>query len=139
MEQTTQIEPIEYYTETTENIQIEVVPSYVPERSSPTDNLYFYSYKIRIINHSNASVRIVHRHWKIKNGKGQTHEVQGPGVLGDQPTILPGAFYEYSSFSPINTPHGNMRGKFQLMDEYKNRFWVEIPLFFLRPPIGLIQ
>lgn len=138
-EQEVQIKAVEYYTATTEDITIEVVPSYVVERSSPTDNLYFYSYKIRISNNSNVAVRVVHRHWKIKNGKGQSHDVQGPGILGDQPMIKPGTTYEYSSFSPLNTPYGNMRGKFQMMDEFQNRFWVDIPLFFLRPPQDFIQ
>jgi ApaG protein len=141
MQETEQIQvtPIEYYTATTEDIQIEVVPSYLADRSSPKDNQYFYGYKIRMTNHSNAGVRVIHRHFKIKDGKGHTQEIQGSGVIGEQPMIRPGTSYEYSSFSPLSTPHGNMRGKYQMMDEFGNRFWVDIPLFFFRPPQGLLQ
>lgn len=134
-----QIEPIEYYSATTEQIQIEVEPSYLSDRSNPKDNQFFYGYKIRITNHSDVSVRVIHRHWKIKDGKGHTQEIQGPGITGEQPMIKPGDFYEYSSFSPLSTPHGNMRGKYQMLDEFGNRFWVDVPLFFFRPPQGLIQ
>jgi ApaG protein len=139
MQEEVQITPVEYYSATTENIQIEVTPSYLPERSIPQNNQFFYGYKICITNHSDVAVRVVHRHWKIKNGNGHTHEIQGPGIIGEQPMIKPGEFYEYSSFSPLTTPHGNMRGKYQMVDEFGNRFWVEVPLFFFRPPQNLTQ
>jgi hypothetical protein len=50
MENVTQIEPNEYYFETTQDILIEVFPHYVPERSMPESNQYFYAYKIKITN-----------------------------------------------------------------------------------------
>lgn len=134
-----QVMPIEYYTATTEQIQIEVEPSYLSDRSNPKDNQYFYGYKICITNHSDVAVRVIHRHWKLKNSNGHTQEIQGSGVIGEQPMIKPGDFYEYTSFSPLNTPYGNMRGKYQMIDEFGNRFWVDVPLFFFRPPPGLIQ
>jgi ApaG protein len=139
MQEQVQIPAVEYYTATTEQIQIEVVPGYLPDRSSPKDNQFFYGYKIRITNHSDNAVRVTHRHWKIKDGKGHTQEIQGSGITGEQPLIKAGEFYEYSSFSPLPTPHGNMRGKYQLQDEFGNKFWVEVPLFFLRPPQELLQ
>lgn len=135
----TQIQPVEYYTATTEGIQIEVLPTFLPDRSNPKDNQFFYSYKIRITNHGEVSARVIHRHWKIKDGNGHTQEVQGSGVIGEQPMLRPGDTYEYSSFCPLRTPYGNMRGKYQMIDEFGNRFWVEVPLFFFRPPQGLIQ
>ncbi len=134
-----QITPVEYYTATTEQIQIEVIPSYLPDRSSPENNQYFYEYKIRITNHGQVAVRVMHRHWKIKDGNGHLQEVQGSGITGERPLILAGEFYEYASFSPLKTPHGNMRGKYQMVDEFGNEFWVDVPLFFLRPPQGLLQ
>ena len=133
------IKPVEYYTATTEDIQVEVIPSYLPERSSPENNQFFYGYKIRINNHSDKAVRVIYRHWKIKDGKGHTRDIQGSGVIGEQPLINPGQHYEYTSFCPMNTPHGNMRGKYQMIDEFGNRFWIDVPLFFFRPPQGLVQ
>jgi ApaG protein len=129
-----QIKPVEYYSATTENIQIEVVPEYLPDRSNPSEGQFFYGYNVRITNLGDSSVKIIHRHWKIKDGKGHIQEVQGQGIGGVQPVIKAHEFYEYSSFSPLKT-----RGKYELMDEFGNKFWVDIPLFFLRPPQGLIQ
>ena len=131
--------PKEYYSETTLDFQVEVVPSYVPERSDPDNNQFFYSYKIRITNHSETSARVIHRHWKIKDGNGKVYEVQGSGVVGEQPTIMPGEFYEYTSFCPLHSPYGNMRGKLQMIDQFGNRFWIDVPVFFFRQPQTFVQ
>lgn len=129
----------EHYSATTENIQVEVNPIYVPERSAPENNQYFYAYKIRITNHGDFKCRVIHRHWKIKDGNGKVYEVQGSGVIGEQPMIGPGEHYEYTSFCPLHSPYGNMRGKYQMIDEFGNRFWVEVPLFFFRKPETFVQ
>lgn len=134
MEQTSVIEANEYYFETTQDILIEVFPSYVPERSAPESNQYFYAYKIKITNNSQNACRVIHRHWKIKDGNGKTYDVQGSGVVGEQPMLAPGEFYEYTSFCPLHSPYGNMRGKYQMIDQFGERFWVTVPVFFFRPP-----
>lgn len=136
MENISQIEPNEYYFEATQNILIEVYPHYVPERSMPENNQYFYAYKIRITNNSANSSRIIHRHWKIKDGNGKAYDVQGSGVVGEQPMLAPGESFEYTSFCPLHSPYGNMRGKYQMVDEFGNCFWVTVPLFFFRPPLN---
>ena len=139
MEQTTQIEPVEYYFEETQDILVEVFPSYVPERSAPENKQYFYAYKIKITNNSSVACRIIHRHWKIKDGNGKTYDVQGSGVVGEQPMIQPGDSFEYTSFCPLHSPYGNMRGKYQMIDENGERFWISVPVFFFRPPKELFQ
>lgn len=122
------------YSDIDENVFIQVSPYYVPERSSPEHQQYFYGYKVEVINHREETIKLVHRHWKIKDGKGKHYEVQGSGVVGEQPVIAPGEAYEYQSFCPLHSPYGNMRGKFQFIDQYGHRFWVSIPVFFFRPP-----
>lgn len=129
----------EYYVATTQNIQVEVVPAYVPERSDPENNQYFYSYKIRITNLGDVSCKVIHRHWKIKDGNGKVYEVQGSGVIGEQPMLAPGENYEYTSFCPLHSQYGNMRGKYQMIDQFGNRFWIEVPVFFFRKPETFIQ
>jgi ApaG protein len=135
MEQTNLIEANAYYFETTQDILIEVYPYYVPERSMPESNQFFYAYKIVITNNGEASCRVIHRHWKIKDGNGKTYDVQGSGVVGEQPMIAPGEHFEYTSFCPLHSPFGNMRGKYQMIDQFGNRFWVNVPVFFFRPPM----
>jgi ApaG protein len=133
------LDPLHHYQEETDGVLIEVFPSYVKERSSPENNQYFYAYKIKITNNSDRGVRVIHRHWKIKDGNGKSYDVQGSGVIGEQPMIAPTASFEYTSFCPLHSPYGNMRGKYQMIDEFGNRFWVSVPLFFFRPPETLIQ
>ena len=137
MEQTNLIETTEYYFESTQDVLVEVFPSYVPERSAPESNQYFYAYKIKITNNSQTACRVIHRHWKIKDGNGKTYDVQGSGVVGEQPMLKPGESFEYTSFCPLHSPYGNMRGKYQMIDEFGERFWVTVPVFFFRPPRDL--
>ncbi len=133
------VKPLEYYFEETSRILVEVEPFYVPERSNPGLKQFFYAYKIKVTNRSDASVRIIHRHWKIKDGNGKTYDVQGSGVVGEQPMLKPSESFEYTSFCPLHSPYGNMRGKYQMIDEFGNRFWISVPLFFFRPPQELLE
>ncbi|MBC7711709.1 MAG: Co2+/Mg2+ efflux protein ApaG [Rhizobacter sp.] len=139
MEQVTPIEAREYYFESTQDILVEVFPSYVPERSSPENNQYFYAYKIKITNNGQSACRVIHRHWKIKDGNGKAYDVQGSGVVGEQPMLQPGEHFEYTSFCPLHSPYGNMRGKYQMIDEFGDRFWITVPVFFFRPPKELME
>lgn len=139
MDQIAEVALNEYYHESTEDILIEVFPSYIPERSSPDNKQFFYAYRVVITNNSEIACKIVHRHWKIKDGNGKTYDVQGSGVVGEQPMIAPGDSFEYTSFCPLHSPYGNMRGKYQMINEFGDRFWVTVPLFFFRPPQDLIE
>ena len=122
-----------HYTETTEGMQIEAFPEYVAEQSCPERGLFFFSYRIRITNHNGHPAQLVDRHWIIRDGKGVVREVKGPGVVGQQPVLNPGEAFEYSSFCPLPTATGNMRGTFTMREETSGReFSTKIPLFFLR-------
>lgn len=120
------------YFEVTKGIRIEVEPAYVPEQSRPTESYFFFSYRVRITNEGEAPAQLISRHWIITDGNGVIHEVKGPGVVGQQPTLEPGKTFEYSSFCPLPTPTGNMRGTYQMLDENRSEFEAKIPLFFLR-------
>lgn len=127
------------YSDTDESVFVKVTPYYVKDRSSPEHNQYFYAYQVQITNNRDESIKLVHRHWKIKDGKGKHYEVQGAGVVGEQPLLMPGESYEYQSFCPLHSAFGNMRGKFQFIDQFGHRFWVSVPVFFFRPPEDLLQ
>jgi ApaG protein len=120
------------YREITREIEIVVEPSYAPEQSQPARGQYFFIYTIRITNQSQTATQLLTRHWVITDGNGDVREVKGPGVVGEQPVIEPGASYEYSSYCPLPTPTGNMRGTYRMMDENGAQYDVKIPLFFLR-------
>lgn len=122
------------YTEVSEGFLVEAEPSYVPEHSDPEKGQYFFSYKIRITNTGNKKAQLMSRRWIIVDGKKNKEEVEGPGVVGEQPRLDSGATYEYTSFCPLPTPTGSMRGNYVMTDVDGRIFSIKIPLFFLRDP-----
>ncbi len=120
------------YRELTQGIQVEVNPEYMVEDSSPETSQYVFAYHIKITNVGQTDVQLLSRHWIITDGNGVVHEVKGPGVVGEQPKLQPGETHAYSSFCPLTTPTGNMRGSFQMVNNLGASFDARIPLFFLR-------
>jgi ApaG protein len=120
------------YVEKSENFEIEVRPEYLTEHSRPESKQFVFGYQVTIRNQGQTPARLVSRHWIITDGEGKTHEVKGPGVIGETPRIDPGAEYQYASFCPLTTPTGNMRGSYEMVRDDGSNFSVKIPLFFLR-------
>ena len=120
------------YNEMTRGIRIEVEPAYIPEQSRPESRYFVFSYRIKLTNEGDSTCQLLNRHWIITDGNGVIHEVKGPGVIGQQPSLAPGESFEYSSYCPLPTPTGNMRGTYQMKDQNQAEFDVKIPLFFLR-------
>ena len=116
------------------NIKIQTHPEFLPERSQPHKSYYFFSYKIKIINNSEIGVRLLSRYWHIKDGKGQTEDIHGPGVVGKTPSIKPKDVFEYTSFCPLQTPIGFMEGSYRMISENGKQFDVDIPRFKLIAP-----
>lgn len=122
------------YVRTTRDITISVNPIYLEDQSSPGDNHYVWAYRVRIENNGNMTVQLKRRHWKITDGYGRIQEVQGAGVVGEQPVLHPGDSYEYTSGTPLPTPSGIMVGRYQMEAEGGERFDVDIPAFSLDSP-----
>lgn len=120
------------YKEITEGIEVEVAPVYLSDESAPAKGQFFFMYAVRITNNSNESVHLLSRKWIIKNGLGETKEIEGDGVLGETPWIKPGDHYTYRSFCPLSTPTGNMRGSYFFETESGLDLEIKVPLFFFR-------
>lgn len=101
-------------TTTTKHVEIEAVATFVPERSSETEPLYFFVYKIRITNHGIRDVQLIGRRWVITDADGNVQRVSGKGVIGAQPRLTPGESFDYTSFCPLPTPVGTMHGSFSM-------------------------
>ena len=86
---------------TTRGFKVEVESEYVPERSDPDRNVYFFVYHVTLTNEGDEAMQLISRHWIITNAEGKTEEVQGPGVVGEQPNLEPGESFEYSSFCHV--------------------------------------
>jgi ApaG protein len=121
--------------------RIEVTPYFLPERSVPYAPHFFYAYRVVITNLNQDFVsRLIERCWLIRNGQGHEQEVKGPGVIGQTPLLRPRESFTYTSFCPIGTPTGSMRGFYEMEDQRDlTRFRLTIPLFFLRPDLPIFH
>lgn len=54
------------------------------------------AYNITISNESDQIVQLKNRHWIITDQNGNKEEVRGPGVVGQQPVLLPGKKFSYN-------------------------------------------
>lgn len=115
----------------TNSIEVTARPVYIENESLPMDSYYVWAYHIKLENMGEIAVQLISRHWKITDGNGLIQEVKGPGVIGQQPMLKPGATFEYTSGTHLNTPTGIMFGSYEMMDEDGNFFNIEIPAFSL--------
>lgn len=122
---------------TAPRFQINVKTAYVPEQSQPEQGFHFFAYRITIKNVGSTAAQLQSRHWIITDGRGQTEEVRGPGVVGQQPRIPPGQSFEYESACPLSTSCGSMRGTYHMTTDEGSAFDIEIPEFYLISPQGL--
>ena len=112
-------------------VSVTAISEYIQERSDPSIPLYLFSYHINIVNNENANIKLVRRHWDIIDGNGNTNTVNGSGVIGKQPLISPGENFMYSSFCPIPTDFGIMKGFYIVTDIQNQEYKIDIPAFNL--------
>jgi ApaG protein len=117
------------------DIRIRVTPEFQEDQSSPEEGYYFWSYTIEIANEGENTVQLKSRVWKITDAGGHTEE--GPGVVGQTPTIGPGQSFTYTSGCPLSTPSGIMVGSYQMAGQAGRLFDVPIPAFSLDSPFTL--
>ena len=122
------------YTATTRNITVRVQPQFLAEQSDPVSDQYFWLYTINIENGGTEAVQLLNRHWIITNAVGHVEEVQGPGVIGEQPVLQPGDSFQYTSGCPLRTPSGMMVGTYEMVGPGDERFDIDIPAFSLDSP-----
>ncbi len=122
------------YRATTRSIQVTVTPSYQPDRSSPEEAHFVWTYTIEIINLGLDVVQLRSREWHITDANGQTNIVAGPGVVGEQPVLQPGESFEYTSGCPLTTASGIMVGHYEMRTDSGEAFDVAIPAFSLDVP-----
>ena len=111
--------------------QVEVQPRYLPEQSAPEQGLWSFAYTITIRNTGDVPAQLVSRRWIITNELGETEEVKGLGVVGQQPLLRPGESFEYTSGCRLRTASGTMQGSYFCVAEDGERFEVDIPPFVL--------
>lgn len=116
----------------TNNVRVEVIARHAPENSRPGNGEWVFQYTVRITNEGSDTVQLLSRHWIITDALEEIREVDGPGVVGQQPVLAPGESFKYSSWCPLKTPSGVMKGAYLMATEAGKRFAVDIAPFALR-------
>jgi ApaG protein len=111
--------------------RVEVEPRFMPEQSAPSQGVYSFAYTITITNTGEVPAQLISRHWIISNSAGESEEVKGLGVVGQQPLLKPGEAFQYTSGCRLRTSSGTMQGSYFCVAEDGERFDVPIPAFVL--------
>ena len=113
---------------------VRVKTAYIREQSLPEDNRFVFAYTISITNTGNVSATLLRRHWVITDANNKVQEVHGDGVVGEQPHLLPGQTFQYTSGAVLETPVGCMEGAYDMLAEDGVEFASSIPIFNLAIP-----
>ena len=116
------------------SIRIDVVTDYIDDQSEPEANRYVFAYTITICNNGDVPARLISRHWVITDANGKVQEVSGDGVVGEQPYLIPGEEFRYSSGAVLETPVGAMQGLYRMEAENGVNFDAPIAPFTLAVP-----
>ena len=119
---------------TTRGIRVQVESHYVEERSEPMEGYFFFAYHIVISNAGSETAQLISREWVITDSDGNAERVEGPGVVGEQPTLAPGESFEYTSFCPLRTSMGSMQGAYTMRTAAGETFKARIDPFTLAVP-----
>ena len=118
-------------------IEVQVQSEFMPGQSNSDANRFVFAYHVTIENHGTIPAQLLSRHWVITDGNQKVQEVKGEGVIGEQPTIMPGESYQYSSGTVLQTPVGSMHGTYSMIHATGVEFDADIPVFTLASPSAL--
>ena len=122
------------YEAETNGIVVRVKPMFLDAESAPEEDRFIWAYHVEIENRSKRTVQLMTRYWHITDCEGRVQEVNGSGVVGQQPVLQPGERFEYTSGCPLNAPSGMMQGAYHLEDEAGEKLEARIPAFALDSP-----
>ena len=120
----------------TQGIRVHVQSHYLADQSSPRDDRYVFAYTITISNEGERTAQLRTRHWVITDARGVVEEVRGDGVVGEQPRLVPGQSFQYTSGCVLNTSVGTMHGTYRMWHEDGSSFDAVIAPFSLASPMA---
>jgi ApaG protein len=120
----------------TNNVRVEVTSEYAPYSAFARlfQQQWLFHYTVRITNEGDERVKLLRRHWIITDATGHVEEVDGEGVVGEQPVLGPGDSFQYTSRCILKTCSGFMKGTYQMVKRGGEHFDVEIAPFALHEP-----
>ena len=106
---------------------------FMPTLDAPPDKPFPFVYFITVRNESSHAVTIRARKWVVTQEDGETIVVQGDGVVGQFPKLLPGESFSYNSYHTIGL---NCRASGALFGETHDGtpFFTRIPEFEMSVP-----
>jgi ApaG protein len=118
--------------QTTHGVRVGANAFYLPDESTPEDNEFVFGYRIVILNESDRTVTLLSRHWDLIDAKGELREVDGEGVVGQQPRLAPGEAFKYHSFAVLPTLWGTMEGYYNFRaEDTQEQLKIAIGRFYL--------
>ena len=124
--------------EITKGVKVSVETEYQPSYSSPSQYHYVFTYRITIENQSEFTIKLMRRHWNIHDAGFNQREVEGDGVVGQQPVLEPGQTHQYVSGCNLKSGIGKMVGTFEMERIVDgSKFKVNIPEFIMVAPLRL--
>jgi ApaG protein len=123
------------YEQATQGIRVRVRPNFSLPDSNPGEGTFVFSYEIEMANEGEVAARLLFRHWRIHDAGGEDTEVDGEGVVGEQPLLAPGERHGYRSYCVLNSPAGYMEGYYTFVRPGGETFRVAVPRFQLTAPV----
>lgn len=107
---------------------------YNPDARTPADRPHCFIYVITIHNGTERTVTIKGRKWVVTNDSGEVTALEGDGVVGQTPKIVPGEKFTYNSFHLLNTKTAKAEGSYVGMDDLGRKVLTRIPAFKMVVP-----
>ena len=115
-------------------IKVDVETRYIEDQSNSEQNYYVFAYTITIKNKGRQNAQLLTRHWVITDSNSKIQEVRGDGVVGEQPLLIPGEQFVYTSGTMLETAVGTMKGSYQMLADDGSHFDAPIEEFVLSTP-----
>ncbi|HEX5790175.1 MAG TPA: ApaG domain [Luteolibacter sp.] len=106
---------------------------HMPGLDAPPDKPHPFVYFITILNEGDETVVLKGRKWVVRESGGEVTVVEGEGIVGQNPIIIPGGMFSYNSYHVV-ARNAVVAGAFfgELPDG--RRVYVRIPEFRLAVP-----
>lgn len=120
------------------DVKISVETFYQNDRVKNTNGNHMFAYRITIENKGDYTIKLLRRHWNIFDSFVGFSEVDGDGVVGQQPVLEPNEKYTYVSGCALEGEFGKMNGYYIMQRQIDGKeFMVNIAEFQLIVPCKL--
>jgi ApaG protein len=119
----------------TNDVKVMVETAYQSDKLDSSENKHMFAYRITILNQGEHTVKLLRRHWHVVDSLDGKSEVEGEGVVGQQPLLEPGEKHQYVSGCLLGSNIGKMYGTYLMERQIDGKlFEVKIPEFIMSTP-----